>query len=286
MTGAAPLRIAGCDGCIGQAYGPDADLLGVSTARACAWGLGYWRDERHLRQLPDHLLRGLSDPSPHRRAVARRLVAGARGGIGRRNAEIRDLQQLRRRVGEGCRWPLKVVAAEDGTIVYELEEAFRRWLAYHLAYEASLTAGSLAPYDRLASVISGTSDRLRAASPGPDEPAAFSILLNTLSLLDRTRAYEASSRQPHESIRSAVVEGDVKRRWLRQQLDLARKRKRSEVGVDAEIAMDALVREADFLRDQGIHFNLALPEWGKIGGAAWYDGGSTIPRKQRGPRLS
>jgi hypothetical protein len=220
-------------------------LAGISLSIAPVAGLGYWHEA--------------GTAGDHWRDVQRRA------------ANERDLVV---EVAKRCRdvHTLPVVAVTDSVNLRkeEFEVSFRRRVAYALGFHASLRAGSLECYEaRYEPLIVGTAAQLGqvasghpASHPLADQLDGFSLLLNLLSRLHGTLAYERhhdapAPRAPGKVLfyrdKVALLEGKI--------AEVSRGLKRA-LNVDGHSALRSLLLQLRSERDGGFWNVDSSPIWG------------------------
>lgn len=234
-------------------------LAGVSPSVAPVAGLGYWHE------------------------------AGTAGGhwleVQRRSANERDLVV---EVARQCRdlHGLPVVAVTDSINLWkeEFEVSYRRRIAYALGFHASLRAGSLECYEeRYEPLIAGTAAQLDPIVSGHlasrrfvDELDGFSVLLNLLSRLHGTMAYERHHGAPAPRAPGKVRLYRDKVQMLEGKLAEVSRRVKRVLNADGRSALRALRLELRAERDGGFWNVDSSPIWGM---GQWPDDG-----RKGGPR--
>jgi hypothetical protein len=246
--------------------GPPQGWLGVSLAWACLPGVGFYRDVRLAFEL------SARDPSK-----SDRELAISKAMEGRRQAEVAirgpEVEAVRRIAAAAGRMPFPVFAAIDiqGSWAYDFDVAYRRRLAYALAFEASMAVGSLAPFkDRFPVLVSGVSADLAAAVPGAEAPEAFSICLNLLAILDRVRAYERASCGAAPTLPGRLEGAEPKRALLAARLEEAATARMRSLNLDGQAAVRALLLESREIQEQPTYYNGYPPLWGRIAPSGAY----------------
>ncbi len=243
-----------------------SNVFGVSLLWAHVPGIGFWR-ENYLRFTPEALPEARTEQQ--RRGIA--LIAKRlEREIAERAPEVAAVRQITTAANASRQLPFPVAAATDvqGTWAYNFQEAYRRRLAYALAYEASITHGSLAPFEERFSALSvGTTQELMACTPDPHATGAFSLYLNLSALLEQVLHYEAKHSDAAPRFPGRMIEAEAKRQYLATQLSKVAPARMESLVVDGRVAVGVLLQELEQLRRKVFPYDGTPPPWGKI--ASW-----------------
>jgi hypothetical protein len=282
-------RVAGTD----RGEGPPGaapGVVGVSLAFACLVGAGFWRERDLPAEVPPappapgggpggEAAGGTgSEATPLREAVARKLRESAAAGARLRGPQVDAVRRVAAAASGRAPFPLRAALDVRGTWLYDFVEAYRRRLAYALAFEASLTAGSLRPYgERLPALLAGGLPELIDATPGAADPLAFSVVLNLLRILDGALAYEAATGRSHPDLPGPVRAGEPKRAFLRERLLAAAAARQEHLHADGRVAVQALLEELELMRQEQRRYDAQPPLFGTLAGSSAYRGASPAP---------
>lgn len=232
--------------------------LGLSMAWACQPGVGFRRNHYLHTSIPEAVEQLLANP---RRQVGEVLKARTEEDAAIRGPEIAALRRIAKAATGRCPISTRVAVDIKATWDYGFDVAYRRRLAYALAYEASITTASFAPFDeRLPALHLGSLEELAARLPEPSVSHAFSIGLNLLANLDRTVTYQ---NEKHDTERG-VPDAAAKRDLLGDYLNKASRFLEPSLAPDGQIALNALLREVEIERELRIHNISIRPRWGSI----------------------
>lgn len=257
----AEVNVGGSDDAVGTRIGPQADVVGVSPRRALAFGIGFWREEQ-LPRAPEGS-QSASDVSAS--PLRRRVVERARASFSERTTRIETLESVLRAAGPRLARQFEHVEVE-GTIRYAFHVGYRRFLAYRIAYRASLERGTLEPYtSHLERLVSGSPEDVEGSCAGLDDEQVFSVVLNLIGYLDRAHAWERAHGAPHSSM-PGKLRGPVRKREILQGL-LARASAElsPRLNDDGRFALRGVLRELEADARHGVHAGLRLPVWGARG---------------------
>lgn len=213
-------------------------MAGVSLSIAPLAGLGYWHEGGTM--------------GDEWREVQQR-AADERALVVEVSKRCRDLHSL------------PVVAVTDSLSEWreEFEVSFRRRIAYALGFHASLCAGSLECYEaRYEPMIVGTPAQLGQVASGGDELDSFSLLLNLLSRLHGTMAYEQRHGVPAPRAPGKVLFYRGKVALLEGQLTNVSRRLKRRLNADGRDALRSLLVQLRSERDGGFWNVDSSPIWG------------------------
>ena len=162
---------------------------------------------------------------------------------------------------------VELTAALDlrASLRYDLVQGYRRRLAHLLAYEASLRAGSLAPYDDRVALLGAVSPgELLAALPEPGEPSAFSVTLNVLAALREVASYQEGTGEPHPQLGRRLDGPGELGESLARRLSAATEARRGRLHADARIALTALTVELERVGVVSYTGGTIYPTWGLL----------------------
>jgi len=247
---------------LGGAGAPLGDR-GVLLSAAPFAGVGYWRD--NLVEPPEAITRRFASMLDE--LVVQGMIA--EGRLRRREQETLD----RIVAAASSSHDLRLLVRTDlrSADVFTFEGAVRRRIAYALAFEASLAAGSRAPYEDLYPVlVEGSAEQLAQACPPPTDRVSFSIFLNLMFRLNLLVAHRRAHGVPPAAVPAEVRAPDEKRAWLADTLAKARTARAANVGPDGRVALEALMAAlGDDARLLNTFFD-GLPPWGELPDSARY----------------
>jgi hypothetical protein len=242
------------------------EILGQSMAFACTVGVGFWRDYYLHFEIPDIDQRIVeSNESSARQAMAKQRVEKAQSDMMIRQPEVEAIQQIAEAATRRVQLPLRSAFDVRGTWAYPFDIAYRRRLAYILGFESSIKIQSLSPYDNfIHSLINGSLDELKSLCPSVKTSESFSIYLNLLAKLSLAVSYQIKKGEVSPNLPGEVKDGSTKRAFLSDQLQSAACIRMNTLFPDAQIALNALLKEVEYIQERGFHYNLQLPRWGLI----------------------
>ncbi|MGB3292058.1 MAG: hypothetical protein WBB01_03580 [Phormidesmis sp.] len=238
--------------------------MGISMNHACTSGIGFWHEHYLHKSISDIDTQLCDSGSPAQQAMAQRRIKQAQDEMAIRIPEIKTIQQIFEAVQAQSQLPLRLALDVKGSFAYDFEIGFRRTLAYALAYEASIAAGSLAPYDSVVSpLIVGDISELRKATPLSTDRYALSIYLNLLSKLNAAAAYQRRQSNCHPDLPGEVNQLEIKRAFLTESMQEAAGHRSKTLTKDGKLSIQALLKEVQLNYDQNI-YSIAPQLWGQI----------------------
>lgn len=238
---------------------PAGTRIGTSIAFASVAGAGFWQPEPFSEASAEQLRARAGSSTPARVRYERQMDA-----IRQRDQQRAALRRIVAAAGTVAPFSLRALLSIDGAREYTFGEGYVRRIAYLLAFEASLNAASLAPFnDRLVALVSGTPDELYHAFPPVETPAAFSIYLNVSAYLDGLVAHESDMGEPHPLAGASIRALDAKRRLLAEGRAAAAQAREPRLHADARLALHALDQELELVQRVGLRFEAMPPLWGR-----------------------
>jgi len=260
------------------AKGLEKAIVGIDLEFAHLPSVGfvyYWRREPEIStRLSQELEEPTPDPDPrrHRMAMfrhraAKRKLEEIKPQIAYRQKRYQAIQQMVELSKNEFDLPLR--AALDRLTVYHrgICAAYRRRIAYELAFEASLATRSFEPYQGyFEPLLIGSLETLQAhTSIIKYDKYSFSIYFNLLARLIQAITYEAIKGEAHALAAGIVVEGEKKKAYLYDQLMKAAEWRAPRLNEDGRIALRVLFEELQQLEgdyERGIYGGLYYPKWG------------------------
>ena len=254
---------AGLLGCLGSG-GRD---VGISLHAGPLAGIGFWRD---------HLIRT-------EYAEREDMPLVTRAEATRRAREAQLLRSIFDARGEQP-LPLALRLDVSSYMPVPFAEALRRRIAYALAYEATLTARSLAPFTSLhAAAVAGSVNDLTRACPDVRQQTCFSIALNLVDLVNGLVAYAAYHGATPPEHPTPVRDAEAKRTLLWARVEQGAAARIANLGKDTAIAADALIAAAREAESRQALFVARPALWGAEPDSARYrtpEDDVTIPEPQ------
>ncbi|WP_168790596.1 hypothetical protein [Paraburkholderia aromaticivorans] len=252
--------------------GPARGVCGISLAWSCQAGIGLYRDYPMETDAEDRMHASDAFAASDRRPEQRQT----RLAIHR--AEIEMLNTVARRAADAQRVALRVIEQAEGSWIYGFDVAYRRRLAYALAFEASIEQRSLEPYIRWwLPLISLNARDFATVAPDAAAPHAFSVLLNLAAMLNRADAFERANGCSHPALPGRIAEVEAKRALLRERLETAAAARMKTLSSDGQIALRALFIELAFQRKVGTLHVTTFPRWGRIVTSEHYGAPDDLP---------
>ncbi|MDJ0703750.1 MAG: hypothetical protein QNJ46_10760 [Leptolyngbyaceae cyanobacterium MO_188.B28] len=250
--------------------GPSRGRVGISLNYACTNGIGFWRDYYLQCKIDDTDLQISNTGRPAQKVMAKKRIEQARAEMAIRIPEIQALQQIFEAAYQQNHIPLKLALDVRGGVTYDFEIAYRRTLAYALAFEASIQASSLEPYNSLIpTLVLGTIIDLREEMPAVTARHAFSVYLNLLSKLNAAAAYRMHKGAFHPDLPGDINQLESKQAFLTERLQIAAQSCSETLTQDGKTAIKALLKEVQLSYDRG-SYNISPRPWGRIAPSAVY----------------
>lgn len=232
---------------------------GVSMSYACLFGRGFWRAD-YLHPAPVSLP-GKGDPTPLPDPVGR--LSAEQSEI--RGPEVNAVAAIASAASGRLAFPVQPVINIQSHWVFDFDVAYRRWLAYGLAYEASIRNRSLEVYSMFVPcLLGGTTVELSCELDGVEGVEAFSITLNLANILYCAHAYERQKGAPHPDLSCRIVELDGKVSMLLTKVFEWAAVRGEGLTDDARVAIQGLLSELAKQKADGILYRGSYPKWGSI----------------------
>ncbi len=220
--------------------GQPGGVLGVSLAWAPLPGIGFCRNDEFVAEVP----RIDAAMSPFQQAVLRKKEPRYREEASIRGPQVQAVRRLVEAAKDRLPFPVAAAIGFDSSWVHDFCASYLRRLAYALAFEASLRARSLEPYEALYPVlVTGSVEELGRALPPLDAPYSFSLRLNLLAVLHAIAGHERNHPEPAPTLSSRMVEGAAKRTLLEDGIEDAAEMRGRSLHDEGRLVLQKLLEE-------------------------------------------